>query len=74
MSTMSEPSYGLNDFLNAELICDYILKNKAIQFQINGLEMRFIEARQHFNEREAIIIMKKLLLDEAERIINNANP
>ena len=68
---MKQSQYCPQDFLNAELLCDYLLQNRAIQFQATGHEMGRDKADRHFKERQALLIVKKLLLDEGERILKS---
>jgi hypothetical protein len=71
---MKESTYHPQDFLNAEEICNYLLQNRAIQFQATGAEMDRESAVRHFKEREALIVVKKMLLDEGERALRGASP
>ncbi len=66
---MNQSKYHPQDFLNADQVCDYLLKNRAIQFQAQGAEMDRESAVRHFKEREALCLVKKLLLDEVERAL-----
>lgn len=64
---MNQSKYHPQDFLTAHDICDYILQNRAIHFQLTSAELDRESAVRHFKEREALIIVKYLILDEGER-------
>ncbi len=65
---MPEPTYQPADFLYADDICGFLAKNLEINFQINGPTMVHPEAVAHFEKRKALIIVKAMLIDEAERV------
>ena len=65
----ADSTYHPEDFLNADEICGYILTNITIKFQIDGLKMSREEAVEHFKTREALIRVRKLLIDESEKSI-----
>ncbi len=56
------------NFLNAEQICGYVSKNLEIQFQLEGDDMQKTEAVEHFRKRNALMIVRNLLIDESERV------
>ncbi len=61
--------FTAEDFLAAETVVNDLIKNREIHFQLHGPQMSRDEAVKHFKEREALVWTKKLLLDEAERIL-----
>lgn len=67
---MDKQTYAPQDFLNAEEICGYLLRNLEIQFQATGETMDRETAKRHFDARRSLIITKQLLLDEGERAHN----
>jgi hypothetical protein len=55
-------------FLLAHDVCKFLLQNRAIHFQIDGLNMDRATAQRHFKEREALVIVQTLLLDASEEV------
>lgn len=66
---MPKSAYRPQDYLMAESICDSLLRNRTIDFQLNADQMDRPKAEKHFKEREALIIVKSLLLDEGQRLL-----
>lgn len=65
---MPDPIYHPTVYLAAHDLLTHMLENFEIQFQIDGPQMPRAKAVEHFKTREALIIVKTMLLDEGERI------
>lgn len=59
------------DFLNAEMLLNYLHHQRAIHFQLEGHTFDRETMQKHVNERAALIKVRGILLDEGERILNN---
>lgn len=68
---MSDPVFSAKDYLNAETVVDHLVQNLAIQFQIEGETFDRDTMQRHVNERSALILTKKLLLDAGVRALKN---
>lgn len=65
---MSDPTFQADHYLLAEHIVDSLLQNLAIEFQVTGEQLTRDQMQAHVNKRAALILTKRLLLDEAERV------
>ncbi len=70
---MSDPTYQPSDFLKADDICMYLLKNLEIHFQTEADQMDRPSAVAHFKKREALLSVRNMLVSEGERL-NDQNP
>lgn len=66
---MSDPTPTPQDFLNAESVVNHVANNLEIQFQTEGDNFDRPTMQAHVNKRAALLLTKKLLLDEGERIL-----
>jgi hypothetical protein len=57
-----------SDFLRADDVVAFMLRNFAIRYQTDGEMMDERTARAHFKNREALCRVRALLVAEAERI------
>lgn len=69
---MSDPCPQERDFLNAEAVVDFLLQQRAIQFQTEGAEFDRATMQKHVNERCALLMTKNLLLNEVERLLEES--
>lgn len=63
-----DPSFTAEDFLRAESVCEHLAKNLEITFQTHGEEMVHPQAVRHFKKREALQIVRLMLIDRAEHL------
>ncbi len=68
---MSKFTYTSHDFLNADAMMAYLGTNLEIHFQLNMEKMNRDEAQECVNNRAALIRVRNILINEAERIANN---
>lgn len=72
MNNMDDPHFISIHYLMAHDVVDSILQDLAIQFQAEGGERWPREVMQeHINKRGALLLVKGLLLDEGERLLNS---
>lgn len=64
----ADPSPTAADFLHADDVVAFIARTFAIRYKTDGTIMDERTAREHFKSREALCRVRKLLVDEAERI------
>lgn len=57
------------DFLRAQEIVECLIHDREIHFQLTGEKIDRDNAQRHFNERAALVLTSKLLLDEGERLL-----
>lgn len=70
MSTTATPDETPNaaHFLNAETCVRILSNNMELDFQVNHESWTQPQANTHFKQREALLIVQHLLINEAERI------
>jgi hypothetical protein len=66
-----DPKLSAFDYLNADRVLQTMSANLEIEFNIAGEDMAHDEAKKHFKKREALLIVRNLLIFEAERVIND---
>lgn len=59
------------DYLHAESVVDSLLQNLEIQFQFEGDKWDRDTMQKHVNTRCALLITKRLLLAEVERLLTS---
>lgn len=64
----NDPSPTYSDYLHADDVLAFMVRNLIERFQIDGLQMDPKEAKKHFENRAALCAVRILLLDEAERV------
>lgn len=63
-----DPSPTAADFLRADDVVAFMVRNFEIRFKTRGDDMTRDEAHMHFKNREALCRVRKILVDEAERL------
>lgn len=66
-----DPAFGPQHYLMAEAVIDSLLRDSEILFQVEGDSFDRATMQKHINERGAMIVTKKLLLDQVERLIKS---
>jgi hypothetical protein len=66
---MSDAQFQPIDYLMAHDVVRSMGENLAIHFQVNADKMDYVKAKDHFNRRQAILLVQRMLLDEGERIM-----
>lgn len=66
---MPDPTYSHEEYMMVEAILGYLEKNMAIKFDITGDSMPENETNEDFNDRQALIRARELVLNAATRTL-----
>ena len=58
-----------DDWINAAKLIDVLIENRSLDFKIRFEDLRDTERDKNVDEREMLIAVKLLVLDEAERVL-----
>lgn len=67
---MSASKISPQDYLSAETVVGQLAGNYEVAFQLHPDTMTSSEAVKHFTERQALMLVQKLLIDAAARAAN----
>lgn len=68
---MPQSTYHPQHYLLAHDVCDHLLQDRQIHFQMEAENMDRPEAVKHFKERQALLIVKQMLLDAGDRALES---
>lgn len=64
---MPTSAYSSEDYLSAEDVLSHLSRNRELEFWLDGEHKSRDEMIKHGRERQALVIVRGLLIDEAEK-------
>jgi len=71
---MSDPTFTTADYLIADQIIHSLAENLAVDFRVRGDTFNRAEAFENFSKRQCLSVVRTLLIDEAERVVETPKP